>query len=626
MIAPIQWISDRTLMRTVSIAMVRSLITFTLGMILLLSLETDAQSSPRLLSGPIQVNGDILLFRISPNSQRVIYYGDQDTNGVNELYSVRLDGTGRVKLNPPISASENVEDDFLISENSQYVVFRVSGSPDRLYSVPIAGGTAVQLDTSSLMDGPLHGTREFQITPNSSRVVFISDLIARGSTELFAVPIEGGTEPTQLTPTFPGPAPSGFPAFRISPDSLTVVFRSKLSFSGQQELFSVSINGGTHTKLNDSLAVNGEIEAFDGYFISSDSSKVVYLGEQDTPTSKELYSVPIAGGSTVKLNESLEFNTDVLTYLISPDGQTVVYQAKLDSNTLSHFYSVSIAGGASTQLSANPVSGGGLSIVGGKGQNSQVLISPDSLRMVYRARINDAGKNELYSVALEGGESIKLNAPLTAGEEVSALFSENNSFYRGYSLSKDGERVFYFADENEGGQLYSVPIVGGTPIKLTELALQSAIPPLLLEGANSNNLIYLSDLDLDSNIEIHGVRTSGTPLVDNLLLEDIASFFIGSSDRQLRATLSDDAQSLVYLSKDSSASDALQLFVIDGLGDTDDDGVFDALDNCPNKLNTDQQDNDGYQDGVGEGDACETQDDLCFPVNVTGESVALVCI
>ncbi len=577
-----------------------------LSALLFLSFGSHAQLAPTLLSGPISNSGDIFLFKISPDSQRIVYWGDQDTTGLHELYSVKPDGTERAKLNPSIAPTEDVDDNFLISSNSQRVVFRVLGSPDRLYSVPIGGGTAVQLDISSLTDGPLHGTQAFEISADSSRVVFTADLITRSSTELFTAAIDGGT-PTQLAPTFPGPAPLGFPAFRISPDSSRVVFRSRLSFSAPFELFSVPITGGAHVKLNDSLAINGEIEAFDGYFISADGARVIYLAEQDLPTSQELYSVPIAGGSTVKLNAPLEFNTDVFTYVISPDGQTVVYQARLNGNTLSHFYGVQISGGTSTQLSADPVAGGGLSFVGGKGPNAQMLITPDSSTMVYWARIDDADIHELYSVALGGSASTKLNGSIVTGGDVAALLSENNSFSRGYALSADGSRVYYFADQeaDEELQLYSVPTVGGTALRLTTTPLKSDIPPLLLESFDSKNIIYLSDLDLDNAIEAHGARASGTPLVDNFLHQNIASFFTGTTDRQLKATLSGDAQTLVFLAKDQTAPNSLQLFAISGVGDTDNDAVFDKLDNCIDDLNTNQANND--DDLLG--DVCDLDDD-----------------
>jgi hypothetical protein len=63
--------------------------------------------------------------------------------------------------------------------------------------------------------------------------------------------------------------------------------------------------------------------------------------------------------------------------------------------------------------------------------------------------------------------------------------------------------------------------------------------------------------------------------------------------------------------------------------DTDDDGdgIIDENDNCPLVANLDQLDEDGYQDGFGEGDACEDRDDgICIPIKTKINTVAIICL
>ena len=556
------------------------------------------------LNDVIHAAGDILSYQLSPNNDRVVYRGDQDTDGVQELYSVRLDGTDRVKLNSLLTASEDVQSDYKISQNGLHVVFRVNSPADKLYSVPIGGGTALQLDVSELVDGPLHGTGAFEISADSATVVFIADLVTRSSSELFAVPIAGGT-PTQLDPGFSGPVPQGSPEFRVSSDSSYVVFRAKLGFNSEFQLFSVPIGGGTSTQLNDSLAVNGEIEGFDGYFISSDSARVIYLAEQDSIGVQELYSVPIMGGGSTKLNAALTSGNDVVNYVISPNGQTVVYQARLGGSTISHHYAVPIVGGASTQLSKNVVAGGGYVIGGPKGPRAPFFISPDNTRLVYRGKVDDADKSELYSVPLSGGASTKISRSLVSGGNVGDFTDPDNAFYKGYQLSPDGGGVFYFADAevDEELNLYSVPITGGASTRLSGTPLLSAIPPKLIVSPDSQNVIYFSDTDLDDRIEAIGVSADGVPLVNNLINEDVASFVFNI--RQIEADFSIDNTQLIFLDKQADAPDALQLYASSGVNDEDDDGVFNFNDNCIDQVNTDQLNFDG--DLLG--DECDPDDD-----------------
>jgi hypothetical protein len=66
-----------------------------------------------------------------------------------------------------------------------------------------------------------------------------------------------------------------------------------------KQLYNVPIDGGTAIKLNDTLALGGIVYTS---LISPDSSRVVYLAEQEAENVREIYSVPIDGGVITKLN------------------------------------------------------------------------------------------------------------------------------------------------------------------------------------------------------------------------------------------------------------------------------------------------------------------------------------
>ncbi len=100
-------------------------------------------------------------------------------------------------------------------------------------------------------------------------------------------------------------------------------FRMRSS-NGANELWSVRIAGGTPVRLSDIL-VSGQSVKF---AISPDSDRVVYLVDQDTPGIPELFSVPIAGGSSTKLNMELAgLPGQVRDFLISPTSERVYYAA-----------------------------------------------------------------------------------------------------------------------------------------------------------------------------------------------------------------------------------------------------------------------------------------------------------
>src|SRR5439155_9878102 len=102
-------------------------------------------------------------------------------------------------------------------------------------------------------------------------------------------------------------------SLNFSPDSQTVVYTAKQNVDEVYELFSVPITGGTPVRLNAPLVPGGDVvDSPPGYsvpantfMITPDGTRVVYRADQDTNDVIELYSVPIGGGTPVKLNGPL---------------------------------------------------------------------------------------------------------------------------------------------------------------------------------------------------------------------------------------------------------------------------------------------------------------------------------
>jgi len=70
---------------------------------------------------------------------------DQDTDNVDELYSVPIGGgTPPIKLNPNLNSDKDVSSFFQISPDGSTVVYTAQGTDEvlELYSVPIGGGAA----------------------------------------------------------------------------------------------------------------------------------------------------------------------------------------------------------------------------------------------------------------------------------------------------------------------------------------------------------------------------------------------------------------------------------------------------------------------------------------------------
>ena len=121
--------------------------------------------------------------------------------------------------------------------------------------------------------------RQFDITADGGRVVYLADQDEIGRTELYSVPIDGREAPTKLSA--PDPSIIGiswFPGFELSPDGSRAVYLG-LHDPFQQELYSVPVDGSADPiRLNGSLVAGGNVWEIG---ISADGGQVVYVADQE---------------------------------------------------------------------------------------------------------------------------------------------------------------------------------------------------------------------------------------------------------------------------------------------------------------------------------------------------------
>lgn len=391
------------------------------------------------LNGPLVTDGDVSNFRISPDGSQVVYMADQLVNDRVEVFGVPITGGVAVKINGSMVPNANVLE-FAISPDSNRVVYRADQQGDErfeLYSAPITGGGGFTRLNSLLPNGG-DITQVVALTPDSSRVVYRATATISTVVELYSSSIISSTETKLNTPLVVGRAVTHA---RLSSDGNRVVYVADEAADEVFELYSVPVAGGTPIKLNGALVPGGDVGAGAGAFtISPDSSRVVYLADQQTVDVLELYSVPITGGVATKLHPPLaaDRDVDVFNLHISPDSSRVVYRADQDTNQVFEIYSAPIAGGATTKLNnALPTNG----VI------FRSEITPDASRVIYLAGQNAADVFELFSVPLAGGAVTPVSGPMVAGGSVAFNFL----------ISPDSQQVVYVADQevDEVYELYA---------------------------------------------------------------------------------------------------------------------------------------------------------------------------
>jgi len=501
----------------------------------LYSVPLDRSSAPVRLSGPMAANGDVLgVFRISPDGSRVIYRADQDADQVNELFGVPLDGSAApVRLNAPLVAGGDVQNfGFEISPDSTRVVYRADQTTDEvfeLFSVALDGsGSPVQVNTTPVLGGDV---LDFALSPDSSHIVYRADQASDEVYELFGVPLDGSAAPVRINGDLAAGGDVqglfGLTAipFRITGDSSRVVYMADQTVNEQFQLFSRSIDGGgSSVLLSGTPPPGGDIR--DQLLLTPDGTRAIYTGDQSTDGVIELCSAPTDGSaSPVKLNGPLVPGGFVGSSMrVSSDGARVVYWVIQDTVGVFEAFSAPVDGSqAAVRLNGALVAGGDV--------QADLVISPDGSRVLYRADQETDEVFELYSAPIDGSAAaVKLNGALVAGGDTTS------NFLNTVAISADSSRVAYVADQevDERFELYSRPIDGsGSAQKLNSTPVPGGDVSILLEPSPvGSTIVYWADQDTDGTNEIFAAPFDGgqaslrlnEPLAASPIIGDVNEF------------------------------------------------------------------------------------------------------
>src|SRR5262249_4586071 len=156
----------------------------------------DGSSTPVPLGGG--PSGPAPEFQITRDGSRVVYRTDQKRDGVFELFVAPTDGSAPWRrIGVPLPDTGDVVEGFRISPDSSRVVSRADARTDEvfeLWSAPLSGlARTVRLNAPLVAGGDVQA--EFEISSDSSRVVYRADQNEDEVFELFSVPLDGSAPP-----------------------------------------------------------------------------------------------------------------------------------------------------------------------------------------------------------------------------------------------------------------------------------------------------------------------------------------------------------------------------------------------------------------------------------------------
>lgn len=322
--------------------------------------------------------------------------------------------------------------------------------------------------------------------------------------------------------------------YKVSPNESTVVYEGAKSDGGLNELYSVPISGGASTKLNVNL--NSSNERITGYSITPDNKHVVYAVIRDFFFTT-LYVVPISGGNSLKLGVESEV---ISLGEITSDSKFMLFTVRglSDVNYSQHVYKADLSNGVVTQLSHNSL---------GIGFPDFPILKGDGQYAVYEYSSNIAEENGLYIVSVINGNPVKITPTLVAGGLVSHKI-----------ISPDGQFVYYVADQNVDNirRLYRVPLMGGNSVEI----ISNFSPDRSISGNGSmrvNSQGTHAVFDVDNGMGFNNLYSVN--LTTGIAIK------LNTAGRVLAFKLSDDGAHVVF-NADSETQELFELYstAVDG--------------------------------------------------------------
>jgi Tol biopolymer transport system component len=350
-------------------------------------------------------------FEWAPDSSRVAYVADQETDQEFDLYTVAPDGTGRERVSGAVAGDVQ---GFDWSPDATVLAYRITDAgTDTLWTSAVESPIPEQVNSGGTV-------KEWRWRPDSARLAYVADQDTADEFELYTANPDGSL-PSKVSGTMEATG-SDVLDFAWSPDGTAIAYRADQRADTRNELFVTEPgSGNAPVRVNDALPSGGDV-SFE-YTWSPGGDWLAFIGDAETNGERELFAVRPDGTSLAKLNESLVSGGRVLEFDWAPDGSRVAYRGDVATDGRDELYT--IAPDASGRVRINDSLPAGSDVFSWKW-------APDASRIAYAADQQADGRLELYTATPAGGSRARVNADLASGEDVGS-----------YDWSPNAARIAY---------------------------------------------------------------------------------------------------------------------------------------------------------------------------------------
>ena len=323
-----------------------------------------------------------------------------------------------------------------VSPDGNWVIFN-NGFDESIHTVPIDGSLeARQVAPANPIYGGGHLSRNWKVTPDSQRLVFVADFEEERNHHLYSVPIDGSEAPVRLSGPLNGGIMRDSTSFFITPDSKSVVYRFQASGSDQYDAYVAPIDGA-------SSAVSLGADQLSGNFGLSDDGAYFLYQTSDF----RVYSVPLdRSRAPVELTAGVREPRFFGFSAFEGMAESVFVVATYGTNDYA--------------LYRMPIDGSSPAVLVAPHNASRIRLSEDGQRVVYYVDLGIVQPKEIFSAPIDGSsEPTPLVPSLSDGDNV-----------WDYALSETSDVVsFRAAIGDSTGEVFAVPVDGSTaPVRLSD--------------------------------------------------------------------------------------------------------------------------------------------------------------
>ncbi len=282
-------------------------------------------NEPMVTGGDVQINE----FGLSPDGSMLFYIADQEVDEVDELYLVRMNGLvigAPLKLNPPLTAAQDVEIARWSPDSTRllYTGDQETDGAVELYVVDVASGSIGKVNGALGVGGGVVSslTTGFAWSGDGTRVAYRADQDFDGVFELFVADVTQPQPWVARRVNLQLPANADVDRFQFAPDSRSILFRGDPNLLNQTELYWSDLtqtSPGTPVRISGTMVAGGDVSTSElGVAFREDGQQIFFVADRGTDAVTELWrtnSGP-SPGTPVRLSGVMVTGGDVSRFYV----------------------------------------------------------------------------------------------------------------------------------------------------------------------------------------------------------------------------------------------------------------------------------------------------------------------